>query len=140
MDGAVGHLMAAYSADAVQLASRMGYELDYTGESLLAVEEILEKYHRDLPKGWKRLFRRTPTEEQISQVSKMWGGYVGEVMRRELGGEWGMSSSFENAISLIINTTEIYPPAKVNKRILNGNEDNIYLFFRVMKQQIPNGG
>lgn len=45
-----------------------------------------------------------------------------------------MSKSFDNAIALRINSTEHYPPAKVNKRIINGKEDGIYFYYQVTKK------
>jgi len=75
-------------------------------------------YHLGIPKGIKKLFSKGPSEELIVQMSKVWGGYVGEVFRKNLGGEWEMSKSFDNAIALRINSTEFFPPAKVNKGLL----------------------
>lgn len=128
-------MMKAYSEDAVEIAGSMGVQLDYSEESLKKVDEILEKYHQGIPKGIKKLFIKGPTEEQITQMSKVWGGYVGEVFRRNLGGEWRMSKSFSNALSLSINSIELYPPSKVNKRIINGKEDEIYFYYLVLKKQ-----
>ena len=112
----------------------MGISLDYSEESLKTLDEILEKYHQGLPKGIKKLFFRGPSEEDIVHMSKVWGGYLGEVIRKNNGGEWGMSESFPNAISLTINDTEIFPPAKVNKRITNGKEDGIYFYYQAIKE------
>ncbi|MDF2922952.1 MAG: hypothetical protein K0R57_1866 [Paenibacillaceae bacterium] len=132
---AVKDMMIAYSEDAIEIANKMGIELDYSEESLKLVNDILEKYYQGIPKGIKKLFTKGPSNEQIVQMSKVWGGYVGEVIRRNLGGEWGMSKNFENAVSLMVNSAEVYPPAKVNKRIMNGKEDDIYFYYKVLKQQ-----
>ncbi|NOV01191.1 hypothetical protein GC097_14330 [Paenibacillus sp. LMG 31457] len=131
----VNDMMIAYSEDAIELASKMGLKLDYSEESLETVNEILERYHQGIPKGIKKLFSKGPSEEQILQMSKVWGGYLGEVIRRNLGGDWEMSKNFNNAISLVVSSTEVYPPAKVNKRILNGKEDDISFYYKVLKQQ-----
>ncbi|PLT29889.1 hypothetical protein [Peribacillus deserti] len=127
-------VMASYSEDALDLASQMGISLDYSEHSIKILDEILEEYHRGLPRGIKELFVRSPTEEDIIQMSKIWGGYLGEVIRLNIGGEWGISENFMESICLTINDTEIYPPAKVNKRIINGKEDGIFIYYQVIKE------
>jgi hypothetical protein len=133
----VQDMMVAYSEDALDLANQMGFSLDYSEESVKLLDEILEKYHQGLPKakGILKLFSRGPSEKDIIQMSKIWGGYLGEVIRRNIGGEWGMSENFHNAISLTINSTELYPPAKVTKRILNGTEDSVYAYYQIVKEE-----
>lgn len=44
-----------------------------------------------------------------------------------------MSNSFENEISVKLGTSEIYPSAKIYKRIINGPEDSIDIYFKVLK-------
>ncbi|TXK77675.1 hypothetical protein FU659_22295 [Paenibacillus sp. N3.4] len=132
----INDMMAAYSEDAVELAGKMGLQLDFSEESLKIIDEILERYHQGIPKGIKKIFSKGPSEDQIIQMSKIWGGYVGEVFRRNLGGYWEMSKKIDNAIVLRINSTELFPPAKVNKRIVNGKEDGIYFYYQVLKNNM----
>ncbi|MNE52748.1 hypothetical protein D3C80_1474360 [compost metagenome] len=55
-------------------------------------------------------------------------------MRNNIGGKWGISNHFENVLALIFNSnTEVFPPAKVHKRIINGSEDNIVFFYKLSK-------
>src|SRR5262249_44112181 len=126
-------MMKAYSEDAIDLGNQMGNKLDYSEESLKHVEEILELYHQGIPKGLKKLFTKGPSDEQIAQMSKVWGGYIGEVIKKHLGGEWGLTS--DNAITLLLSDgSEIYPPSKANKRILHGPEDNIWHYYFLIKR------
>lgn len=134
----VKDLMAAYSEDALGIAKQMGISLDYSEDSLKILDEILENYHLGLPKGIKKLFSRGPSKKDLVQMSNTWGGYLGEVIRKNIGGEWGMSENFADAISLTINDTEIFPPAKVNKRIINGKEDEICFYYQVLKEELIN--
>jgi hypothetical protein len=130
----IADMMRAYSEDALDLANQLNFELDYSEESLVKLDQILESYHQGIPKGIKKLFSKGPSEEQINQMAKIWGGYLGETIIRQLGGEWSMSTAFENALAIKIGETEIYPPAKVYKRIINGSEDNVNIYFKVLKQ------
>lgn len=132
-DFSVHDMMVAFSTDAVEQAKELGVELDFSEESMKQLETILERYHASLPRGIKKLFRKGPTEEQIHQVSMMWGAYLGEVMRKHLGGEWGMSKHFDNAIAFFWKDSEVYPPAKVSKRIVGGDGDNVWVFYQVLK-------
>ncbi|GLX70262.1 hypothetical protein [Paenibacillus glycanilyticus] len=132
---AITGIMLAYAEDAVEVASGLGVELDYSEASLTELDAILERYHLSIPRGWKKIFRRGPSEEQITQISKMWGGYLGEIIRANLGGNWGLSDQFEDAIALKFDgeDTEIYPPAKVYKRIMNGSEDHVAGYYQMIK-------
>src|SRR5688500_19744683 len=53
--------------------------LDFTSESLDGVERIMTKLQKREPKL---------TDEQITELSELWGVYVGEVIRRYFGGQW----------------------------------------------------
>jgi hypothetical protein len=131
----IDDMMKAYSEDAIDLANQMGINLDYSEESLKNVEEILERYHQGIPKGLKKFFTKVPSEEEITRMSKVWGGYIGEVIKKRLGGEWGLSS--DNAITLILSDgSEIYPPSKANKRIINGPEDNVVHYYQIIKRDL----
>jgi ABC-type Fe3+-citrate transport system substrate-binding protein len=130
----VNDMMKAYSEDALDLGKLMDKELDFSEESLKTLEEILDRYHKELPKGLKRIFFG-PSKDKINQISKIWGAYLGEVIIKHLGGEWKMREGLKNAIALCFdNGIEIYPPAKVNKRLLNGFEDNIWAYYQILKK------
>jgi hypothetical protein len=134
-----GDMMKAYSEDAIELAGKMGEKLDFSEDSLKKVEDILEKYHNDIPKGFiKRMFKKCPTQEEIIQIAKVWGGYIGEVMHKSFGGEWTLEDLFgeKNLIVLTVGETKIFPVAKAYKRIVNGKEDDIYFYYEVIKKEL----
>jgi hypothetical protein len=130
----VTDMMRAYAEDAIDLAKQMNVELNFSEESLCKLDQILEQYHNSIPRGLKKLISKGPSEEQITQMAKVWGGYLGETIIKQFGGEWIMSSTFDNAIAVKIGDSEIYPPAKIYKRIINGPEDNVDIYFKVLKQ------
>ncbi len=81
----VNDMMSAYALDAVDLArTRFGVALDFSEESINALEGILDRLHASLPTGMQRAFRRGPTQEQIDQMAKIWGGYLGKVSGSQL--------------------------------------------------------
>jgi hypothetical protein len=137
----VNDMMVAYAQDGVDYAKqRFGITLDYSEPSVQLVEEVLGKMHQTIPKsGIAKLFKKTPPKETVDQLSKMLGGYVGEVMRRHWGGEWKLESAAfpgQQVVTLhVANSGDVWPHFKAGKRLLNGAEDNIWHYFQVSKQK-----
>jgi hypothetical protein len=130
-------MMVAYAQDAVDHAkSSSDITLDYSPESIRRVEEVLERLYAALPRGWLgRMFGKGPSAQDIWKVSKMYGGYVGEVVRRAAGGEWDIDTEIvrgQDTLSLRKGNKRIWPPSKVNKRLVNGPEDNVWHYTQVI--------
>jgi hypothetical protein len=133
----VGDMMTAYAQDAIDHAkSSSDITLDYSPDSARRVEEVLERLHAAIPRGLLgRLFGRGPSAQDIWKVSKMYGGYLGEVFRRTAGGEWDIDKEIvpgENTICLRKGKNRIWPPAKVYKRLTNGSEDNVWFYSQLI--------
>lgn len=134
----VNEMMAAYAEDAVALArGEFGIELDYSETSVHQVEEMLAKLHEELvPSGfWARMFKLGPRPDQIDSVSKMFGGYIGEVFKRHYGGEWVLDeTSFpgETVYSFHTGGQTIWPHFKSGKRLINGPEDNVWTYYQII--------
>ncbi len=56
-------------------------------------------------------------------------------MRRRWGGEWSLESAIQpgTVITLHIAKSEIWPPEKVYKRLVNGSQDNIWDYYQILK-------
>jgi hypothetical protein len=136
----VTDVMVAYAQDAVDHArSSSGVALDYSFDSIRDVEDILENLHRALPpSSLGKVSGKRPTQEDIETVSKMYGGYIGEVFRKVGGGEWSFDEEVgpgQNYVCLRKGDLRIWPPSKVYKRITNGSEDNVWHYSQaVMKE------
>lgn len=131
-------MMQAYAQDAVDFArNQFQIDLDFSENSLEQVDQILAALHNTLPKGrLGKLFKSGPSQEQIGDMAKGWGGYIGEVIRRRWGGEWTTETAAHpgTVITLRVLGYDIFPPAKVYKRLTNGSEDNIWHYYQVIKQ------
>lgn len=133
-------MMAAYAMDAVDHA-RNAFErdLDYSHKSVEAVEAILDMIYRSRSKGlFARLFRRGPSYEVLWTFSKMYGGYVGEVLRRAGGGQWYIDEHTmpgQKTLGLRKGGHLLWPPSKVEKRLTNGPEDNVWHYFQVVARE-----
>jgi hypothetical protein len=112
--------IVAHSQTAVKTAKlKYGESLDFSGDSLEGVERIMTKM-------------QNLSEEQITEQSKLWGIYVGEVIRRSYGGEWSL---IDGVPDLTLGGKPASPLAKVRKRIVDGPMENLkYYFQSIMKQ------
>jgi len=123
-------IMAAYAANAVNFAhSNFGISLDFSVESIEQVESMANRLFHTRPKGFiAKLFRKQPSDNDVQNVCKMLGAYIGEVYRQNKGGEWEINHD-QQAIGLLVGDTWIFPLAKVLKRITNGKKDNLSEYF-----------
>ena len=140
----VNDMMAAYAEDAVDFAkNNFKLALDYSDSSVELVESMAAQLYDTVPRGMiSRLFRKGPSAEDIDQVCKMLGEYIGEVIRKQNGGEWSFNEAVVPGsliIELRIGETQIFPPSKVSKRLANGSEDNLYSYYKVVTQDLIAG-
>lgn len=117
-------IMAALAQDAVnQAQGQFQVSLDYSEASIAKVESILAQLGTSLP------------DPKREQQAMLWGAYIGEVARRHHGGAWVVPSDgpFTGVITLqAADGNSFSPPAKVHKRLTNGDEDNVAFYYRVM--------
>jgi len=121
-------LMAEYAQDAVNTArDKFKIDLDYTLESVDLLDVILESQFAATPTGWQLLYRRRPSKRKLRMLSKMWGGYLGEVLRRQWGGEWlsPKDGPFKGGLTLLVQGTMLSPVAHAHKQLVNGSEASV---------------
>jgi hypothetical protein len=75
-------VMIQYSQDAIAYARQHHQvELDYSEESIEVLESLIDQTRA-----------RYPEEEKRNLYARMWGGYFGEIIRRQHGGVWKQPS------------------------------------------------
>jgi hypothetical protein len=127
-DARLAGVLVAQAQAAVHTAKLKWIEsLDFTQDSLEAIERILGKMHNA---GRYGTGSAGPNEEELAASSKLWGIYIGEVIRRHYGGQW--SQGEDGTLALLIGETKAYPIAKARKRIVDGATDNIRYYFSSM--------
>jgi hypothetical protein len=137
IDDKIGWVARGYAEDAIDSArEEHGIELDCSEESLKHLETILERIYRKIPRGTlAKLTRKTLSDEDLYEMSKPWGCYLGEVIRLNAGAAW--VAFYENAEGWDFNMrhgeTWLWPVAKVQKRLTNGPEDEPVGYYRVLK-------
>src|SRR5688572_15966075 len=106
-DAKLAGTIVAQSQQAIKAAKLTFDEsLDFTSDSLEGVERIMSKLQTQEPKL---------TDEQIIELAKLWGVYVGEVIRRYYGGQWVL---VEGLPDVALGGKYASPIAKVRNRLV----------------------
>jgi len=95
-------------------------DLEVGKDSLDGVERILAAMHT--LKGQNKV-----SSEQIESVCSMMGVFVGELIRRQYGGQWRVAESGE--LELPYPGTTIRPIDRARRRITSGPSDNIRMYY-----------
>lgn len=106
-----------------------GIELDYSLDSVKRIEEQLARISSEVNKT-------NPPPGTFGMASG-YGAYIGEVFRRRDGGSWGVDHPIAGARSYPFTTKSnsvIFPVGWCWKRIINGEEDNVYLKAKMFSQ------
>lgn len=125
-DPHVTEIAHAYSLDALDLASNnFGINLDWSESSVERVEDMLGRLHKEMAKA-------SPPDSTVWVFAKAFGSYVGEVMIRQHGGEWGMVTIGDESFPGVQLPGELlcWPWGRAYNRIINGGEDNIWHYYR----------
>jgi hypothetical protein len=132
-------LMTAHAGDAVDRAAKdFGTRLDYTPESVQQVEAILAQLH-------ERHVRQPLSDRERGREARLWGAYIGAVIKRLRPCTWKRDSTVagEAALPLVFpDGSETYPCSWTSKRISNGESDNVALKFKflIVNRDKPNYG
>ncbi|MHB0971227.1 MAG: hypothetical protein ACYC7A_06150 [Thermoanaerobaculia bacterium] len=128
-DARYREIAEAYSLDAIDFARKaFRIQLDWSDHSVEKVEQVLSDLHRDL-------LSQQPTDEQVMQMAKMLGSYVGEVFRRNHGAEWGMVHLGEESFPGLRTEkggATFWPWGRAFNRLKNGPEDNIWHYYQIL--------
>lgn len=125
-------MVSSYAEQAIALAHSFKAQLDYSENSLMEVETILSALSREMP-GSK------PSDDDVSEICKIWGSYLGEVVRRRFGGEWSIETypgkQFAT-LTLNVNGNKLFPSIKVHRRLTEGEGDSVWTFYRMVKERL----
>ena len=119
---------ALASAEQISRAlSQSGYSADFSLESLKQVDRFfLEQVTNGQPKPGGLL------SQQLGARLFAIGAYVGEVIRRQNGGEWqGDDNDPQAEINIAVRLKTgvvLWPVQRVMKRFKNGAEDGIWIY------------
>ncbi|HEY9127137.1 MAG TPA: hypothetical protein VIM62_08415 [Acidobacteriaceae bacterium] len=120
-------MMEAYAAAAVTIADEVYRQnLDYTAESLESFEAVLAELQEK-------------QELDYDYEVKLWGGYLGEVLRRRYNGRWEMTPYPGGAAAVPaveVRGSRLFPMMKVYRRITLGDGESIAAFFNMVTERL----
>ena len=110
-----------------QALQSSGYRADFSPESLWQIEFFFEDHCRN-----GQAIRGGLLSKDLGKRLFALGAYVGEVLRREIGGEWNGDDADPQAeinVELkLASGAQCWPVQRIIKRFKNGAEDNIVAY------------
>ena len=143
-DDPIAEMAAEFATAAVDLAREMHIKLDFSEKSLQHLEQILAQLHDDMHAGSTPVRsldepHEAPTATDMAELSKLWGSYFGEVVRRRWGGEWTIESHPRGGFSTLTLTVgghKLFPSMKVYRRLMEGADDNLWDFYQQVRPKL----
>lgn len=117
----------SYAQKAVAAARTLNAQLDFSEASLMALETILDRAATQ------------PEGQDLNENCKMWGSYLGEVVRRRFGGDWSIETypgkQFAT-LTLSVQGSKLFPSMKIHRRLTAGEADNVWSFYQMIKARL----
>ncbi len=121
--------MEGYARGAAGLAkSQYRQELDFSAESINALDEILVLVGED-------------PEIDLDYESRLWGSYLGEVLRRRYAGSWEMTQYPGGVVAvpaIDVRGSRLFPLMKVYRRLTMGDEEDLGSFYNMVTERLGN--
>lgn len=122
-------MMEGYARAAAELGRETFHQkLDFSSDSIDGLDEIL------------LLVGESPELDLDFEV-RLWGSYLGEVLRRRYAGTWEMTS-YPGASSAVpaveVRGSRLFPLVKVYRRLTLGEEDDLRSFYAMVTERLGN--
>jgi hypothetical protein len=125
----LGAMMEGYAHAAVEVArNEFEQQLDFTADSINSLDEILV------------LLSESP-EIDLDYESRLWGSYLGEVLRRRYAGTWEMTKypgAGHAAPAVDVRGSRLFPLMKVYRRLTMGEEEDLHSFYAMVTERLGN--
>jgi hypothetical protein len=123
----LGSMMEGYARAAAEMAKReFQQELDFSSESIDGLDEILV------------LVGESP-ELDVDFEARLWGSYLGEVLRRRYAGSWEMTQYPGGVVAVPaveVRGSRLFPLLKVYRRLTVGEEEDLRTFFIMVTDRL----
>jgi hypothetical protein len=125
----LGAMMEGYARAASEVAKRdFRRKLDFTSDSIDALDEILV------------MVGESP-ELDVDFEVRLWGSYLGEVLRRRYAGTWEMTQYPGGVVAVPavdVRGSRLFPLMKVYRRLTIGEEDDLRAFYTMAIERLGN--
>jgi len=123
----LGAMMEGYAQAAVECAKReFKQRLDFTAESIDGLDEILV------------LVGESP-ELDVDFEARLWGSYLGEVLRQRYAGSWEMTQYPGGMVAVPavdVRGSRLFPLMKVYRRLTVGEEEDLRAFYAMVTERL----
>jgi hypothetical protein len=123
----LGSMMEGYAQGAVEAArGQYGHILDFSAESVDVLDEILV------------LVGESP-EHDVDYEVRLWGSYLGELLRRRYAGSWEMTQYPGGTVAVPavdVRGSRLFPLMKVYRRLTVGEEDDLHSFYSMITERL----
>lgn len=124
-DPQLARIAEAYSLDVADMAAgNFQTTLDFSDASVSGLEHMLDVFHRQAAQA-------APGEEQLAQLSKALGSYLGEVLRRNHGAVWGNVTLNGQTLPgmRLADGSLVWPWGRARNRLERGEAENVAHYF-----------
>lgn len=120
-------MMEGYAQAAVATA-RAEYKLnlDFSADSIDDLDDILIKVGES-------------PECDVDYESRLWGSYLGELLRRRYAGDWEMTQYPGSSLAVPaigVRGSRLFPIMKVYRRLTVGEEDDLRSFYAMVTDRL----
>lgn len=123
----LGSMMDGYARAAAGLGGdSFQRNLDFSAESIDCLDEILVQVSES-------------PELDLDFEVRLWGSYLGEVLRRRYNGSWTMTQYPGGAVaapSIEVRGSHLFPLIKVFRRLTMGEEEDLGSFFAMVTERL----
>lgn len=122
-------MMEAYALAAVELArTEHSRTLEFSSESIDELDEILVQVGEN-------------PELDVDFETRLWGSYLGEVLRRRYAGSWEMTI-YPGGVAAVpavdVRGSRLFPLMKVYRRLTMGKEEDLRSFYAMVTERLGN--
>ena len=123
----LGTMMEGYAQAASELArNEFLQKLDFSANSIDSLDEILVSVGES-------------PELDLDFEVRLWGSYLGEVLRRRYAGVWEMTvypGGVAAAPAIEVRGSRLFPLMKVYRRLTMGEEEDLRAFFSMVVERL----
>jgi hypothetical protein len=123
----LGAMMEGYARAAAERGgSEFKQTLDFTSDSIEGLDEILV------------LVSESPELDLDFEV-RLWGSYLGEVLRRRYAGTWEMTQYPGGVVAvpaIEVRGSRLFPLMKVYRRLTVGEEEDLRAFYAMVTERL----
>jgi len=124
----LGAMMEGYARAAADLGRAFEQKLDFSSESIDGLDEILVQVGES-------------PELDLDFEVRLWGSYLGEVLRRRYAGSWEMTP-YPGGVAAVpaveVRGSRLFPLMKVYRRLTMGEEEDLQSFYAMVTERLGN--